>query len=36
MKGVMKKMKGGNLKKMMKQLGIKDMSQLEGMMGGLQ
>ncbi|HLE05890.1 MAG TPA: signal recognition particle receptor subunit alpha, partial [Candidatus Nanoarchaeia archaeon] len=34
MKGVMKKMKGGNLKKMMKQLGIKDMSQLEGMMGG--
>lgn len=35
MRGVMKKMKGGNLKKMMKQLGIKDMSQLEGMMDGL-
>jgi len=36
MKNVMKKMKGGNLNKMMKQLGIKDMKALEGMMEGLQ
>jgi signal recognition particle subunit SRP54 len=33
MKNMMKKMRGGNLKKMMKQLGIKDLDALEGMMG---
>ncbi|MFA5406823.1 MAG: signal recognition particle receptor subunit alpha [Candidatus Nanoarchaeia archaeon] len=35
MRGMMKKMKGGNLKKLMKQFGIKDMDQLEGMMEGM-
>jgi signal recognition particle subunit SRP54 len=34
MRGMMKKMKGGNLKKMMKQLGIKDLDALEKSMGG--
>ncbi len=35
MRSVIKKMKGGNLKKMMKKLGIKDLKQLEGLMGEL-
>jgi signal recognition particle subunit SRP54 len=36
MKNLMKKMRGGNLKKMMKKLGIKDLSALEGMIDGFQ